>query len=292
MLVYARPVSDRPASRAGASLVLVGVAAVVLCALVVIGADADPLRAPLHKGLTASRALGDVLFVAAAVAAAAGFVILLVSVVMFRPGSTPTVLPRRRRIVVPLLLAVLMAVALRSLLQRSATPADRRPPLAETAPADKEPPPASHVWRDAGWILVAVLGVAALGAAVVLTRNRPRSLDAAPDDSTTSVAVAEAVDAALTTLEAGDDPRQAIIASYAHMLAALEQRGLGCRSHETPRLHVARCLAAADVRREPIERLVQLFEEARFSTHPMTWEDRDEARRALGAVRGDLVGAG
>jgi hypothetical protein len=73
------------------------------------------------------------------------------------------------------------------------------------------------------------------------------------------------------------------------MLEALETRGLGCRPSETPRLHLARCLAAADVRPEPLERLVQLFEEARFSTHPMTWEDRDEARHALGAVRGDLV---
>jgi hypothetical protein len=54
-------------------------------------------------------------------------------------------------------------------------------------------------------------------------------------------------------------------------------------------MHLARCLAAADVRREPLERLVQLFEEARFSTHPLTWEHRDDARRALGAVRDDLV---
>jgi hypothetical protein len=73
------------------------------------------------------------------------------------------------------------------------------------------------------------------------------------------------------------------------MLEALEQRGLGCRPAETPRLHLARCLAAADVRPEPLEQLVELFEEARFSTHPMTWEHRDEARRALAAVRGDLL---
>jgi hypothetical protein len=76
------------------------------------------------------------------------------------------------------------------------------------------------------------------------------------------------------------------------MLEALEVRGLGCRPSETPRLHLARCLAAAHVRPEPLEQLVELFEEARFSTHPMTWEDRDAARRALATVRDDLVVVG
>jgi hypothetical protein len=109
------------------------------------------------------------------------------------------------------------------------------------------------------------------------------------EEATIPEAVADAVDAALSALEAAGDPRQTIIAAYARMLEALEVRGLGCRPAETPRLHLARCLAAADVRPEPLEQLVELFEEARFSTHPMTWEHRDEARRALAAVRGDLV---
>jgi hypothetical protein len=147
------------------------------------------------------------------------------------------------------------------------------------------------VWRDAGWILVAVLGAAALGAAVVLRRYRVHSFGPRVDrtDADVPVAVAEAVDAALVALESAGDPRQTIIAAYARMLEALEERGLGCRPSETPRRHLARCLAAADVRPEPLERLVQLFEEARFSTHAMTWEHRDEARAALGAVRDDLV---
>ncbi len=279
----------------GAGLVLAAVAGVVLCALIVIGAAAHPLRAPRHEGLSTSAAFGDVVVVAGMIAAGAGFVILVVAVIMFRPGPTTPLPPRRRRAFVPILLAVLVALALRSFMSRSTSETRQQPPAVGTAAAPREPPPGTHVWRDAGWILVAVLGAAALGAAVVLGRHREQGDHAPPPDADATIpeVVADAVDAALSALEAAGDPRQAIIAAYARMLEALEAHGLGCRPAETPRLHVARCLAAADVRPEPLEELVSLFEEARFSTHPMTWEHRDEARRALAAVRGDLVvGAG
>jgi Domain of unknown function (DUF4129) len=276
----------------GAVLVLAVVAGVVLCALIVIGAAAQPLRAPLHEGLSTSAAFGNVVVIAGMIAAGAGFVILVVAVVMFRPSPTTPVPPRRRRLLMPILLAVLVGLALRSFMNRAAPPPHIPLTVAGSAAAQREPPPASHVWRDAGWILVAVLGAAALGAAVVLGRHREQWFTAPaadPEDATIPEAVAGAIDAALSALEAAGDPRQSIIAAYARMLEALEARGLGCRPAETPRLHLARCLAAADVRPEPLEQLVELFEEARFSTHPMMWEHRDEARRALAAVRSDLV---
>jgi hypothetical protein len=276
----------------GAGLVLAAIAGVVLCALIVIGAAADPLRAPLHEGLSTSAAFGDVVVVAGMIAAAAGFVVLVAGVIMFRPGPTRPVMPRRRRLLVPILLAVLIVLAVGSFMNKPTTASQQQLPSEGTAAAEPERPPASHVWRDAGWVLVAVLGAAALGAAVVLGRHREHLLDpptADVADATIPGAVADAVDAGLSALEADGDPRQTIIAAYARMLEALEGRGLGCRPAETPRLHLARCLAAADVRREPLEQLVELFEEARFSTHPMTWEHRDAARRALAAVRSDLV---
>jgi hypothetical protein len=284
-------VSDRPAPRLGAGLVLAAVAAVVLCAVVVIGAAANPLRAPVHEGLSTQVAVGNVMFVAGLIAAAVGLAVLVAAAVTFRPSPKTPLSPRRRRAIVPILLAVLVALAIRSFMNKP-TPTHRPPlPVTGGAEAPREAPPASHVWRDAGWILVAVLGAAALGAAVVLGRSRDY-LPVAPttdEEATVPGAVADAVDAALSALETAGDPRQTIIAAYARMLEALEQRGLGCRPAETPRLHLARCLAAADVRPEPLEQLVELFEEARFSTHPMTWEHRDEARRALAAVRGDLL---
>jgi hypothetical protein len=293
---YAHEVSGRPARQLGASVVLAVIAGVVLCALVVIGAAANPLRAPIHEGQSTSLALGDAFFVLAVIAAIVGLVVMVFALFTLRSGPPPVAPAKKRRGIVALLLALLVAIALRSFIHNPVTSAPDRIPPAAVAPPTKEAPSSSHVWRDAGWVLVAVLGAAALGAAVVLRRYRDHSRDATEtEDNNANIpgAVVDAVDAALDMLEAAGDPRQAIIAAYARMLEALEQRGLGCRPTETPRVHLARCLTAADVRPEPLEQLVRLFEEARFSTHPMTWEHRDEARRALGAVRRDLlVGAG
>jgi hypothetical protein len=285
-------VSGRPASRRGAAVALAAIAGVVLCALVVIAATANPLHAPTHEGTTASIAFGDALFVVGVVAAVAGAGVLIVSIASLRGGPRLDS-PRRRRSILPILLAILVALSLRSLIDRPPPTRDPAAP-AEGSASGSEAPTSSQVWRDAGWVLVALLGVAALGAVVVLRRYRHEPTPAMSAASARDVpdAVTDAVDAALDSLDTEGDARQGIIAAYARMLHALEQRGLGCRPSETPRVHLARCLAAAEVRPEPIERLVELFEEARFSTHPMTWEHRDAARRALGAVRDDLVVAG
>jgi len=97
-------------------------------------------------------------------------------------------------------------------------------------------------------------------------------------------ALSAAVDAGRAALR-GSDARAAIIACYAAMEDALAGHGVARRSADSP----------SDLLRRAAERglldpagaprtLTALFREARFSTHPMTERQREEARAALDSV--------
>lgn len=279
----------RPASRSGANVALAVVAGVALCALVVIGSAAQPLRAPRHDGLSTTAAIEDVLVVVGLVAAVVGLIVFVAGLLTLRTTGLPALPPRRKRLLAPILLAILLALTLGAAIRRQQQSSAPTNELAPPSTAPERPPESSPLWRNTGWGLIALLGITALGAAIVLHRRRD-DVDVVPaladDDAATTVA--EAVDRALDELDRSDHPREAIIAAYAHMLGALEAGGFARAPSETPRLHLARCLRAASVRAAPAEQLVRLFEEARFSTHTMTWRERDDARRALEAVRHDL----
>ena len=60
------------------------------------------------------------------------------------------------------------------------------------------------------------------------------------------------------------------------------------RAEEAPFEHVSRALQRLGVRQEPLERLTTLFAEARFSTHRITEQQREEAMACLQACLDDL----
>jgi hypothetical protein len=91
-------------------------------------------------------------------------------------------------------------------------------------------------------------------------------------------------------LEAEVEPREAVIACYVRMEAALAGAGAGRAPSETPLELVARVLDSFDVPPADVRRLTDLFTEARFSRHPVTDEMRAAARRSLSAVAGALEG--
>jgi hypothetical protein len=112
--------------------------------------------------------------------------------------------------------------------------------------------------------------------------------DAAGDPQPAAVqgAVVSTIDAML----ADPDPRAAIIGAYARLLEGLSACGAGRREHEAPFEHLHRVLAVLQVRPGPMRRLTALFSAARFSTHPPTESDREEALTALLAIASDLGG--
>lgn len=90
---------------------------------------------------------------------------------------------------------------------------------------------------------------------------------------------------------AGDDARAAIIACYAAMEASFEQVGVVRERSDSPS-DLLRRVTSPDLHDDEAQHaatLTELFREARFSTHPMTARQLDEARRALDAVAAALA---
>ena len=146
---------------------------------------------------------------------------------------------------------------------------------------------------------IAAIGLAGILAAGVLLvrelrrrggrRRRPRSGPPTAPETTVAqpssagtednAAVARrALDAALEPLRAPADPRAAVIEAYARMEQVLAERELGRRTPEAPREYLGRVLRAQGMPKRSFTTLTALFEEARFSPHPIP---QSAPRRAL-----------
>lgn len=136
------------------------------------------------------------------------------------------------------------------------------------------------------WWPLLLLAVAALAwiAGRRLLRQRPAA--AVDPGETAPVGLAEAIDDSLDDLVAEPDPRRAIVAAYARLERELGRLGLGRRPGETPRELLARLLATVPRSDDGIDELTALFEEARFSTHPIGESERHRAIELLRAIRG------
>ena len=86
-------------------------------------------------------------------------------------------------------------------------------------------------------------------------------------------------------------PREAIIACYVAMEQALVSApGAAPHESDTPSEVLARAVANRALRADSAAGLVELFAEARFSTHTMTEGHREVAERALRTVLDELRG--
>jgi hypothetical protein len=94
-----------------------------------------------------------------------------------------------------------------------------------------------------------------------------------------------AVDAALVPLREPADPRTAVIEAYARMEQVLAEQQLGRRAPEAPREYLRRLLREQGMPDEPLTRLTALFEEARFSRHPIPGSAPRRAALDLESVR-------
>jgi len=145
-----------------------------------------------------------------------------------------------------------------------------------------------------GWALMAlvaglavVVGTLAipgtLGRILDPRRSRPAAAEPAVDPQQVQQAIAEASRA----IERGDDPRQTIIHLYLRLLEEFSPR-LGNVDHLTAEEIRGIPLARLHVRPDAAEALTRLFEEARYSTHPVGPADASRCLAALRAVEADL----
>jgi hypothetical protein len=101
--------------------------------------------------------------------------------------------------------------------------------------------------------------------------------------------VRDAIDAALVPLREPADPRAAVIEAYARLEHALAERDLGRRTPEAPREYLRRVMREQRVPQEPLTTLTALFEEARFSQHPIPESARRRAASELKTARAALA---
>ena len=138
------------------------------------------------------------------------------------------------------------------------------------------------------WTLLGTVAVAVVAAVVVLWLRPPRPAVAPPEAS----AARAAVDAAIGALDAEADPRRAVIAAYAAMQRTLGEHGVARSSTEAPREYLQRVLVAGQANEREARTLTGLFEEARYSTHPIPERLREVALAALRSLRGRLRAEG
>ena len=96
------------------------------------------------------------------------------------------------------------------------------------------------------------------------------------------------VDKVLHSVKIGDDVRKAILRAYKEMENMMQSRGIKDEKHYTPREFEKFALNTLKLSPEPVETLVSLFEDARYSDHMLTDEDRRNAITALEAIRNEL----
>jgi hypothetical protein len=140
------------------------------------------------------------------------------------------------------------------------------------------------------WTVLGIVAVAVLAGVVVLWFRRSRRAAAAAAEEAS--ATRAAVDAAIGALDSEADPRQAVIAAYRAMQRTLSEHGVARSATEAPREYLRRVLVASQANEREAKTLTGLFEEARYSTHPIPERWRELALAALRSLRGRLQAEG
>jgi uncharacterized protein DUF4129 len=137
-------------------------------------------------------------------------------------------------------------------------------------------------------VLLAALLAAVAGCVIWLRRRSRRQpwdeIHDPGEDAEPAGQLRRAVASGQAALGEIDDARLAIIACYAAMERSLARAGAERGAAETPDELLDRAAAAGLVQGAEAGRLTVLFYEARFSSHPLPAQRRDEARQALAVL--------
>jgi hypothetical protein len=155
----------------------------------------------------------------------------------------------------------------------------------QTQPGDAE----TSYTPSVAWIPIVVLvclllaGVTAYWLSERRAR-RSRALGARP----LALQLADVLDETLDDLRAEDDPRRAVIASYARLERVLAANGIPRSAAETSNEYLDRVLRSLDLAPDAIARLTRLFTRSKFSQHDVDLAMKEEAITALEQVRDEL----
>jgi hypothetical protein len=131
------------------------------------------------------------------------------------------------------------------------------------------------------WTLLGIVAVVLAGTALVLGMRREQRTASASEHSATSAAL----DAAVGALDSDPDPRRAVIAAYVAMQRTLGEHGVARSPAEAPREYLHRVLITSRATEREATTLTGLFEEARYSAHPISERIRDTALSALRSLQ-------
>jgi hypothetical protein len=137
--------------------------------------------------------------------------------------------------------------------------------------------------------LLGLVAIAIAAALAVLWLRRVRPLEARAGAAAASATGAAAVEAAIGALDAEGGPRRAVIAAYGAMQRTLGDRGVLRAPAEAPREYLERALLASRASERDVTTLTGLFEEARYSVHPIPERMRDAALAALRALQAEVA---
>lgn len=174
------------------------------------------------------------------------------------------------------------------------------------APPSTPPATASDSSQFPRWITVGATVLILLYAVSLLLlialhrRGRPEPAEshitAAPDDpddgvwqTLLSAQLSEAAAEQLVDIGLGT-ARDAIIACWLRLHAATRQAGLVPATYETPQEFTERTLRQLHVDESAVTTLAELYREARFSAHPMSDTQRQQAADALALLARELAG--
>jgi len=268
-----------------AAVVLGSVAVATVLLLAVAGGAAAP-RVDLGRSSGGFALLLDVLTLLVVAGSLTGLVLLMTSLRFRR--STVIQVERRRRSFAGLVTLVVVLLVFRLL--PDPRPQDGQGPTVGLGDGIAQPAEEPvRIVPDATLTVAALLGAVVLAAMAAIARRQIDRRVGVGDPLTADDHQERSRMRAVTLvlrddLESIEDPKAAILAAYDHLRMDLEEQGVAPRPDDTPRRVVVRALDLADMPRAAIVELVAIFEEARFSTHPIGQDHRGRALDALDEV--------
>ena len=144
---------------------------------------------------------------------------------------------------------------------------------------------------DAGWLTALILVSITLGVAVaagLAARHSRHHGDELAEEAALAKALDDVLTDTLDDLRAERDPRRAVIEVYARMEQTFAAYRVPRDPAETPLEYIARALDSLRVSASAVRRLTRLYERAKFSTHAVDTDMKDEAIGTLAGLRSEL----
>lgn len=161
------------------------------------------------------------------------------------------------------------------------------PPAEEEEAVDGPGIGGGQIDRNQLAFLALMLGAAV--AVLALSRRRPEPEPLEFEPETMEQALSPAVDRATEHLLLGGDPRSAVLMAYDNLESALTDLGQSRELSETASEHLRRVLIDLPIDTAPLLQLADLYQLARFSTHPITADDQRRAATSLQRAQAELA---